>query len=63
MGRHEGSGGSEGVWRLITPQERLTGNSPPNLEAGPAAFGGTFSWENFLMVLQKFRLLVKYLPF
>ena len=48
---------------IITPQERFTVNSLPNLEVGPAAFGGTFSWEIFLMVLQKFRLLVEYLPF
>jgi len=56
----------------------LTVNSLPNLEVGPAAFGGTFSQVfsqlsqeifhdffvgDFLTVLQKFRLLVKYLPF
>ncbi len=41
-------GGQHDDWKsyltkvAVTPQRRLTGNSLPNLEVGPAAFGGTF---------------------
>jgi len=39
---HRVSGLTTMACEKFPPQERLTGNLPPNLEASAAAFGGTF---------------------